>query len=289
MTCCYSLYRSYFFKKQCQKGNHHVENALHPSEKPGMVHPHIHGSGTDVVIQIQSAAWYVHFVDKIFGTAKGASTQIRESVSTAALKKGVQTPSSIPFENAPLVPIIQKILYATDLSETARHAARYACSLGHQYAAQVTVLHVIPDLVDHLSTEVGINLADHIHKTEWTAFHQKGIEKAKQAITRRIRETSQKVVAEIPHCLLSEENILVGVGNPAKEIVAAANQGNFDLIILGTHGHGKLERTLIGSIAGDVIRQSSLPVLVVRLPLNEDCAEIKEASGRMLDADSCRA
>jgi ACR3 family arsenite transporter len=182
------------------------------------------------------------------------------------------------------VPRIRRILYATDLSETARHAARYACSIGHQYAAEVTMLHVIPDLVDHLSTEVGINLADHIHKTEWTAFHKRGIEKARQAMTQRIREASQKVIAEIPHCPLSEDNIMVGVGNPAREIVAAASQGNFDLIIVGTHGHGKLERTMIGSIASDVIRQSSHPVLVVRLPLEASYAETKEASGRMLDA-----
>jgi ACR3 family arsenite transporter len=91
----------------------------------------------------------------------------------------------------------------------------------------VTVLHVIPDLVDHLSEEVGINLADHIHKTEWNDFHKKGIQKARQLITRRVRETSQKVVEEIPYCPLSEEDIMVGIGNPAREIVAAARQGKF--------------------------------------------------------------
>jgi arsenite transporter len=133
------------------------------------------------------------------------------------------------------------------------------------------VLHVIPDIVDHLSTEAGINLADHIHKTEWRNFHKKNIESAKQLIIRRIRETSQKVVLEIPSCQLSEDNILVAVGNPAREIVAAARQGDFDLIIMGTHGHGKLEERMIGSIAADVIRQSSVPVLVVRLPAKNDC------------------
>jgi ACR3 family arsenite transporter len=236
------------------------------------------------VIQIQSAAWYVHFVDKIFGTAKDAPAQSKQTVGIVAGQKAVAMPVYIPSEPASMVPRIRRILYATDLSETARHAARYACSIGHQYAAEVTMLHVIPDLVDHLSTEVGINLADHIHKTEWTAFHKRGIEKAKQAMTQRIREASQKVIAEIPHCPLSEDNIMVGVGNPAREIVAAASQGNFDLIIVGTHGHGKLERTMIGSIASDVIRQSSHPVLVVRLPLEASYAETKEASGRMLDA-----
>ena len=241
------------------------------------------------VIQIQSAAWYVHIVDKIFGAARGTAAHSKRSISIAAGKTGGAEPSRIPLAPAPMVPRIRKILYATDLSATARHAARYACSLGNQYAAEVTVLHVIPDLVDYLSAEVGINLADHIQATQWTAFHKKGIEKAKEAIIRRIRETSQKVVAEIPRCPLSEDNIMVGVGNPAREIVTAADQGNFDLIIIGTHGHGKLETTMIGSIANDVIRQSSLPVLVVRLPLNEASARITEGQEPMLDADSCIA
>jgi ACR3 family arsenite transporter len=65
---------------------------------------------------------------------------------------------------------------------------------------------------------------------------------------------------------LSEEDIAVVIGNPAREIVAAANRGNFDLIIMGTHGHSKLQESMIGSIAGDVIRHSRIPVLVVRLP-----------------------
>ena len=241
------------------------------------------------VIQIQSAAWYVYFVDKIFGAAKDSPVPGKETEDVPVVKKGMQPTPSIQRVPVPIVPHIRKILYATDLSETARYAARYACSLGHQYAAQVTVLHVIPDLVDHLSTEAGINLADHMHKSEWSAFHKKGIEKAKQMITRRIRETSQKVIAEIPHCPLSEDSIMVGVGNPAKEIVAAADQGNFDLIIIGTHGQGKWEQTMIGSIANDVIRQSSHPVLTVRLPLNESNSEIKVASGRIMDTDSCRA
>jgi ACR3 family arsenite efflux pump ArsB/nucleotide-binding universal stress UspA family protein len=222
------------------------------------------------VIQIQSAAWYVRVVDRIFGKAEDKPAVEAKEADILTSDKVVEMPARILPRRAPMVPAIRKILYATDLSETARHAARYACSLGNQYQAGVTVLHVIPDLVDHLSEEVGINLADHIHKTEWNDFHKKGIQKARQLITRRVRETSQNVVEEIPFCPLSEDDIMVGVGNPARQIVAAARQGSFDLIIMGTHGHGKLEESMIGSIASDVIRQSTVPVLVVRLSGESD-------------------
>jgi ACR3 family arsenite transporter len=212
------------------------------------------------VIQIQSAAWYVRLVDRIFGTPqeKPAAANVAEKIVTL--------PATDPSRQLPLVPAIQKILYATDLSETARYAARYACSIGNQYHANVTVQHVIPDMMEVLSAQACTNLADHIDTTEWNNFHRKYIDKARHLVIRRIRETSRNVLEEIPHCPLSEEDIAVAIGNPAREIVAAANRGNFDLIIMGTHGHSKLQESMIGSIAGDVIRHSRIPVLVVRLP-----------------------
>jgi len=231
------------------------------------------------VIQIQSAAWYVRLVDRIFG--KPQEKPAAENGPAAAVAETVVAlPAMDPSRQLPLVPAIQKILYATDLSETARYAARYACSIGSQYQAQVTVQHVIPDMLEVLSAEACTNLADHIDTTEWNNFHRKHIEKARQRMIRRIRETSRNVLEEIPHCPLMEEDIAVAVGNPAKEIVVAASRGNFDLIIMGTHGHSKLEESMIGSIAGDVIRHSRIPVLVVRLPAENGLAK------RQLPTDS---
>jgi hypothetical protein len=63
------------------------------------------------------------------------------------------------------------------------------------------------------------------------------------------------------------------------------DRGSFDLIIMGTHGHGKLEERMIGSIAGDVIRQSSIPVLVVRLPGENDFGGSKNPAD-VLESDS---
>ena len=220
------------------------------------------------VIQIQSAAWYVRLVDIIFG---------RSAFKGAAVPKFLikVQPEQEPQKIKPLrkvqrqpIPVINKILYATDLSQTARHAIRYACGVGRRYGAEVTVLHVIPDLLDEFSKGVGIDLTDHIGKTEWERFNRNGIEKAQNEIHRRIQETSQLVTKQIPGCPLSAENVKVLVGNPAERIVSESNEGNFDLIIMGTHGHGKLDDRIIGSIAADVIRQSEVPVMVVRLPQN---------------------
>ncbi|HEY4492912.1 MAG TPA: universal stress protein [Acidobacteriota bacterium] len=61
----------------------------------------------------------------------------------------------------------------------------------------------------------------------------------------------------------STKKILVG-RSPAEEIVKAARAGQCDLIVVGSHGHGGVGRTLIGSVAQRVTRDSEIPVMVVR-------------------------
>jgi arsenite transporter len=218
------------------------------------------------VIQIQSAAWYVKLVDWIFGPA--TDHPLPATVAAAAARDHI--PAAAPplpsIDGTAVIPGIQRILYATDLSETARHAARYACGMGEQYHAAVSLVHVIPDVVASFSAEAGINLGNTIGNKEWRAYHEKGIALARDAIHQRIQETSRQVKKTMPRCPIPDDNVMVRIGNPAKEIVAAAEEGNFDLIILGTHGHGKLAESIIGSVASDVIRQSRRPVMVVRLP-----------------------
>jgi len=218
------------------------------------------------VIQIQSAAWYVRIVNKIFGKPEAVlpPDQVRASAEVPATVDKLPTPS--PFTPEVAVPEIRRILYATDLSETARHAVRYACSIGYRYDADVTVLHVVPDLIEDLSAGAGVDLSDLMEKKTWMDFHRKGIHIAVDAISRRIRETSRKVLQEIPRCPVSEGSVMVNVGHPAKEIVSTAANGEFDLIVMGSHGHGKVEEAITGSVAREVIRTSSVPVMVVRLP-----------------------
>jgi hypothetical protein len=53
-------------------------------------------------------------------------------------------------------------------------------------------------------------------------------------------------------------------GDPAREIVVVAKRWRADLIVVGTHGAGRLESFLLGSTAQSVIHQALRPVLVVR-------------------------
>jgi nucleotide-binding universal stress UspA family protein len=53
-------------------------------------------------------------------------------------------------------------------------------------------------------------------------------------------------------------------GKAASAIVACAKEGDYDLIVMGTHGRTGVEHALIGSVAEQVVRNASCAVLTVR-------------------------
>jgi nucleotide-binding universal stress UspA family protein len=53
-------------------------------------------------------------------------------------------------------------------------------------------------------------------------------------------------------------------GDPAKEIVDAAEREQVDLIAMATHGHGFVNDLVRGSVANAVRHRSRIPVLLVR-------------------------
>ncbi|MFA6008955.1 MAG: universal stress protein [Desulfobacteraceae bacterium] len=210
------------------------------------------------IIQVQSAAWYVRFTDKIFGAA---------SRETGSEIKGTATDKdSLDSGRISMVPEIKKILYATDLSESARYAVRYACSIGNRYQSLVTVLHVVPDVLEEYSMGAGMDLLDQASGKKRDDMNKVAVDAAREQIRQRIQRTSVQVAKEIPSCPISEQNIRVEVGDPVKTITSIAENENYDMVIMGTHGHGKLSEVMIGSISSGVIKHCTKPVLVVQLP-----------------------
>jgi nucleotide-binding universal stress UspA family protein len=55
-------------------------------------------------------------------------------------------------------------------------------------------------------------------------------------------------------------------GDPAAEIIRAAQETGAELIVMGTHGRTGLQRLLMGSVAEQVLRKASCPVLTVKAP-----------------------
>ena len=59
-------------------------------------------------------------------------------------------------------------------------------------------------------------------------------------------------------------NYHIGVGRVAETIVRFAREGNIDKIVMGTHGRGGLLELLLGSVAHEVLKIATVPVLLVK-------------------------
>ena len=166
---------------------------------------------------------------------------------------------------------VKKILYTTDLSETAFHAFAYAASLANLYGASITILHVLFEDAD-----VESKVAPYIGDNEWEEIKRRHYQEAREALIGKKRDNvaiheilhtfSEKVKAGSDDQSFVTDEIIVERGNPVQQILTVADERNCDLIVMGSHGHGALEEALIGSTAKKVIRRSKKPVLVVRLP-----------------------
>ena len=65
-------------------------------------------------------------------------------------------------------------------------------------------------------------------------------------------------------------------GRVARELVAASQPG--DVIVMASHGRGGLSRWLLGSVAEDVLRHATVPVLLIRA--DADHGEVVKDAGR---------
>lgn len=59
-------------------------------------------------------------------------------------------------------------------------------------------------------------------------------------------------------------NFVTKVGHAAEIIADTAKKGNFDLIVLGSHGHGTLGNLVMGSVATKVLANCDTPALLIR-------------------------
>jgi len=87
-------------------------------------------------------------------------------------------------------------------------------------------------------------------------------------LVRGYYEDDARTVLEPIRAFLGEHDIDAAfvhkVGHPADEIAAYAEAGKFDLLVMGSHGHGGLKGLVLGSIATKVLARCAVPVLLVR-------------------------
>jgi nucleotide-binding universal stress UspA family protein len=141
---------------------------------------------------------------------------------------------------------MNKILIATDGSESAQEAVEFGLDLAAEQNAKAFIVHVTP-LVDVMPYA---NFG-YVAPTLPHEFDEHDRELLREAV-----ELAAKKGVDVETTLLK--------GRPADEIVAFADTIDADLIVVGSRGHGSIASALIGSVSQGVLHESRRPVLVVR-------------------------
>lgn len=61
-----------------------------------------------------------------------------------------------------------------------------------------------------------------------------------------------------------EGEFIIRSGKPGEAIVALANDKKPEMIVVGTRGHGKLRRTILGSVSDYIVHHAHCAVITVR-------------------------
>lgn len=165
---------------------------------------------------------------------------------------------------------INKILYATDLSENARKAFAYAVSLADKYSAKITIVHTVLD-----SPDIGNYLLGYVDKEKWDDIKNQQVEEARDIIIEKKKDIKLIQQALGSFCEDAKnkfknqsfelDEVVVTRGNPVEQILKVSEEKDCDLIVMGSHGHHNFVDSMIGSTAMRVIRRSDKPVFLVRV------------------------
>jgi nucleotide-binding universal stress UspA family protein len=139
------------------------------------------------------------------------------------------------------------ILLATDGSEEAQLAAASAADLAEKTNSDLHVLTVGPDLPLYELPE---------HPAEFEDVVRDNRRAAKELLEQQVKRIEESGVP-VKETHLRE-------GRAAEEIVELAEEIGAGLIVMGSRGHGRLKRALLGSVSDAVVRHAHCPVTIVR-------------------------
>ncbi len=152
---------------------------------------------------------------------------------------------------------LKNILFATDFSTASDAAAPIAIEIAQRYGAKVYGVHV--NRFDDYTAAA---------PNAWAAMAE-AAEKETKEDAGRLNGLLQGIEHEV---VISEGNIWEVVSNLIKE-------KEIDLVVLGTRGRTGLGKTILGSVAEQILRQSPCPVLTVGPHVNlwsDEYAKMRE-------------
>ena len=137
---------------------------------------------------------------------------------------------------------LKKILVPIDGSECSKKALKKARLVGEAFNSEVTIVTVI-DSIRYLDMDYKFDAV------------RDGIDLSKQLLV-----SAAKEFENYPHPVQT----IYKTGDVAEEIIDLADEGGYDLIVMGSRGLGVFSRTILGSVSNKVIQHAKNTVMVVK-------------------------
>ncbi len=145
---------------------------------------------------------------------------------------------------------IKKIVWATDGSNEAEDALKYAVYLAKEYSAEISGVYVSTKKVNSLSSDfyqLMQELFNDLDKTEKKEFEANFTSTKSKLKSQGVRFTGT-----------------ILRGEAASKIVSFIHKEKADLVVIGTRGHGLIDKMLIGSTTLKVLKKSRIPVFAFK-------------------------
>ncbi len=150
----------------------------------------------------------------------------------------------------------QKILVATDLSKCARRALEYATDLAARTGATFFLLYVEDSRPDKEAWSDNKSARAEMGALERQEAALKGLF---EAVAAEVSKTSG-----LPALPRDRFFVRVATGDPATEILSAAEDAHADLVVMGTHGRTTIKDFFVGSTTERVVERATCSVLTVK-------------------------
>jgi len=151
-----------------------------------------------------------------------------------------------------------KILMCTDGSFYSDNALAYGARLFcNSKDHEVVILYVMPEVHEEFK----------FYEKKFKEVKLKNVETVDDLKNIKSTDLSIKILENAYKLLMKfgfESKTKARIGNAAHEILAEADEGGFDLIIMGQYGFSKAKKSALGKVASVVVTNSKIPILIVK-------------------------
>jgi nucleotide-binding universal stress UspA family protein len=155
------------------------------------------------------------------------------------------------------------VLCPVDLSESSRRALEWSSRFSKAVGARLTVLHVVDTGLLSLGNLVAVP----------DAFDE-------------LRRRAEEALLELRRNFdLTHAAVEIAEGAPEDVVVRAANRGDVDLLVMGTHGFSGFQKFLLGSVTEKVLHRARVPLLSISPNVEERHAGLPDPRAILMAID----